>query len=77
MRLKYQGDAAVDIAVRDGVEPGEVVDVPDELAERLLFAGCQVDADGTVTAAAAPLWVRADTTKAAKTATEPAAAGKE
>jgi hypothetical protein len=40
------------IAVR-----GEPVDVPDEIAARLLLAGSEVAEDGTVTPAANPDWV--------------------
>lgn len=39
MKIQYHGISAVDIAGHDGVEPGDVVDVPAELGEALLANG--------------------------------------
>ncbi len=39
MKIKYGGLSAVDIDGHDGVEPGDVVDVPGDLAERLCANG--------------------------------------
>lgn len=69
MKIKYSGPFAVDIPGHDNVEPGQTVDVSDELAASLL---------------AASVWTRtgkpattADPTPTAAPATEPADAEKE
>lgn len=69
MKLKYEGVAAVDIPGAFGVEPGATVDVADEVAAGLLFAGSEVSDDGTITPPAAPIWTVVTTT-AAKAAKE-------
>jgi hypothetical protein len=69
VKIKYLGGSPVDIATVDGVQPGDVVDVADEIAAGLLFAGSEVADDGTITPPAAPLWATATTAaKAAKEA---------
>lgn len=77
MKIKFCGVSAVDIAGHDGVEPGDVVDVPEELAERLLFAGSQVLDDGTVVPPVEPVWVKANKDKAAPVATDAPVSGQE
>jgi hypothetical protein len=39
VKIKYTGISAVDIDGHDNVAPGDVVDVPTELADRLLDNG--------------------------------------
>ena len=39
VKIKYQGIGAVDIDGHDGVNPGDTVDVSDELAARLCANG--------------------------------------
>lgn len=68
MKIRYQGESPVDIPGRDDVNPGDIIDVDDELAAGLLVAGTSYPDDGPPVPPASPLWVRADT-KAAKAAT--------
>lgn len=82
MKIRYNGPFAVDIKGHDNVQPGQTVDVSDELGASLLLAGCSV-VDGKPIAPASPVWSRAgktattaDTTTA-EPANEPAPAGKE
>lgn len=79
MKIKFNGDSPVDIPGVDGVQPGQVVDLPAEVAESLLLAGHGFADDGTVVAPARPLWSRAGKPPADPPASssESAAAGKE
>lgn len=65
MKLRYQGTSAVDIAGHHDVQPGAIVDVPDDQGHALLLAGTSIDAEGHQTPPDAPLWV-ADTGKPPK-----------
>ena len=67
MKLRYQGTSAVDIAGHHDVQPGAIVDVPDDQGHALLLAGTSIDAEGHQTPPDAPLWV-ADTGKPPKAA---------
>lgn len=73
MKIQFHGDSAVDIPGIDGVQPGQVVDVPDEVGESLLLAGASFADDGPPILPAAPLWSR----PGKKSTPEPADAVKE
>ena len=60
MRIRYNGEDAVDIPGANYVEQGDVVEVSDEVGASLLLAGCSIDDDGNVTPAEDPLWSDAD-----------------
>ena len=77
MKIQYNGTSAVDIPGHDGVEPGQVVDVDDEVGQSLLLAGHGHPDDGTVVAPAELLWSRPGKQPAAPVSSEPAVAGKE
>lgn len=68
MRITYHGTDVVDIPGRDNVQPGETVEVDNDVGASLLAAGSSIADDGTITAPAKPLW----TASKAKTAAEPA-----
>jgi len=74
MKIQFCGTSAVDIPGVDDVQPGEVVEVADEVGASLLTAGASFADDGSITPAESPLWVVPQSTKAAKAET-PAAAG--
>ncbi len=75
MKIQYHGTSAVDVPGHDDVQPGDVIEVPDEIGESLLGAGAShsVDDDGNpvVTPPDKPLWT---TTKAKVTDREKRAA---
>lgn len=75
MKIQYYGTSAVDIHGHDNVQPGDVIDVADEVGASLLAAGTAYPDEGAPVPAAAPLW-RAPAKKSATT-TETAEAGKE
>lgn len=56
MKIQYNGTDAVDIPGVDGVEPGSIVEVDDEVGASLLLAGTSIDADGVKVAPVKPLW---------------------
>jgi hypothetical protein len=56
MKIQYCGSDAVDIPGHDDVQPGQVVEVADEVGASLLAAGSSFAADGTVSPPANPLW---------------------
>ena len=56
MKIRFNGTSAVDVPGADDVQPGDVVDLADEVAVSLLGAGCSIDAEGVTTPAADPLW---------------------
>jgi hypothetical protein len=69
VKITYHGGSPVDIVAHDNVQPGQTVEVSDEVGAALLFAGSEVAEDGTVTPPAVPLWTAATTAaKAAKEA---------
>lgn len=73
MKIKYLGTSPVDIPGHDNVEPGQTVDVADDVAVSLLGAGASHTPDGVVTPPESPLWVK----PGKSTTTSPAAAGEE
>ena len=75
MKIQFHGTSAVDVPGHDDVQPGDVIDVADEVGASLLAAGTAYPDEGAPVPAAAPLW-RAPATKSATT-TETAEAGKE
>jgi predicted RNA polymerase sigma factor len=56
MRIQYNGDNPVDIPGVDEVEPGDVVDVDDEVGESLLAAGTAYPDEGDPIKPKDPLW---------------------
>lgn len=56
MKITYTGTSPVDVDGHDNVQQGDTIDVPDQLAHRLLLAGSQIDDTGTVTPPATPTW---------------------
>ena len=76
MKIQFHGTSAVDIPGHDDVQPGQVVDVTDEVGSSLLAAGTAYPDDGAPVPARAPLW-RIPAKKSANTPTETAEAGKE
>ena len=56
MKIQFNGDSAVDIPGIDGVDPGQVVEVPQHVGESLLLAGATFADDGTPIPAVDPLW---------------------
>lgn len=79
MKIQYHGTSTVDIPGHDDVQPGDIVDVTDEVGASLLAAGCSFDSAGELVAAPPdPLWSQVTTSKkAAAAAAEPAAPEKE
>lgn len=75
MKIQYHGTSAVDVPGHDNVQPGDVIEVADEVGASLLAAGTAYPDEGAPVPAAAPLW-RAPAKKSATT-TETAEAGKE
>ena len=56
MKIQFNGTSAVDVPGADDVQPGDVVDLADEVAVSLLAAGSSIDTAGITTPAADPLW---------------------
>jgi hypothetical protein len=61
MKIRYLGTSAVDVYGHDGVEHGQVIDVPADVAHSLLLAGSSIsepDEHGEVkiTPPDSPLW---------------------
>jgi hypothetical protein len=78
MKIQYHGDHSVDVPGHEGVQPGAVIDVPDDVGVSLLAAGTAYPDDGDPIAPDAPLWrTPAKKDKADKADTETAEAGKE
>lgn len=87
MKVQYLGGSPVDIDTHFYVEHGDVIEVPDELGERLLLAGWSfsestIDDDGNpvpgepLEAPEHPMW-RKSTKKVTPDATEETAAAAE
>lgn len=79
MKLQYNGTFPVDIPGREGVNPGDVIDLPDDLAASLLLAGHSIEDGKVIASPDSPVWTRHASKTAAKAepTTEPADAGKE
>lgn len=75
MKIQYHGTSAVDVPGHDNVQPGDVIEVADEVGASLLAAGTAYPDEGAPVPAAAPLW-RTPARKSG-TNTETAEAGKE
>lgn len=59
MKIQFNGSSAVDVPGHDGVEPGQVIDVADEVGVSLLAAGTAYPDDGKPVAPDKPLWTPA------------------
>jgi len=76
MKIQYHGTSAVDVPGHDNVQPGDVIDVTDEVGASLLGAGTAYPDDGAPVAPRSPLW-RSPARKATNPPTDTAEAGKD
>ena len=76
MKIQFHGTSAVDVPGHDNVQPGDVIDVPDEVGASLLAAGTSYPDEGAPVPPVAPLW-RSPARKATSTPTETAEAAPE
>lgn len=69
MKIQFHGHTTVDIPGVDGVEPGDVVEVDDEVGASLLSAGTSFDDDGNVVGSPEdPMWTLAEAAAPRETA---------
>ena len=76
MKIQHHGTDAVDVPGHDAVQPGAVIEVPDEVGASLLAAGTAYPDDGPPIPPVSPLW-RTPSKKPSTTTTETAEAGKD
>lgn len=56
MKITYNGSDAVDVPGHDDVQPGQTIDVTDEVGASLLAAGTSYPADGPPIPPTNPAW---------------------
>lgn len=56
MKIQYHGTSAADVPGHDNVQPGEVIDVTDEIGASLLASGTAYPDDGPPVPPPVPLW---------------------
>ena len=76
MKVQYHGTDAVDVPGHDNVQPGDVIDVADEVGTSLLAAGTAYPDEGPPVPPRSPLW-RPPARTATNTPPETAEAGKD